>query len=225
MPLDALTAARLARDGEKASPVRHMCSGQHSVFLLLSRLKGWDPERYWLDDHPAQVAYREVVALSARRPRGCGRRSTAVASPPTFPARDRPGVCPAGDPSAVTSRSSLAPTTRVRDAIFATHQEMIRDPRPLDTSLMRRRPDGGCGGGGGPTCSPSSRPAGRHERRTANGGRQRRQRRPRGQRCPLQRPCDPGHGIALKIGDGDGYERGPGRRRSGPRQASFLNGG
>src|SRR5262249_50864377 len=53
MPLDALTAARLARDGEKASPVRHMCSGQHSVFLLLSRLKNWDPEAYWLDDHPA----------------------------------------------------------------------------------------------------------------------------------------------------------------------------
>jgi L-asparaginase II len=44
MPLDALTAARLARDGEKASPLRHMCSGQHSVFILLSRLKGWDPD-------------------------------------------------------------------------------------------------------------------------------------------------------------------------------------
>ena len=62
MPLDALTAARLARDGEKASPVRHMCSGQHSVFLLLSRLKGWDPEAYWLDGHPAQVAYQAVIA-------------------------------------------------------------------------------------------------------------------------------------------------------------------
>src|SRR6187551_1013287 len=60
MPLDALTAARLARDGEKPSPVRHMCSGQHSVFLLLSKLNGWDPADYWLDDHPAQVAYRAV---------------------------------------------------------------------------------------------------------------------------------------------------------------------
>ena len=35
MPLDALTAARLARDGEKAGPIRHMCSGQHAVSLLL----------------------------------------------------------------------------------------------------------------------------------------------------------------------------------------------
>ncbi|HYC06532.1 MAG TPA: asparaginase, partial [Candidatus Binatia bacterium] len=38
MPLDALTAARLARDGERPSPVRHMCSGQHSVFILLARM-------------------------------------------------------------------------------------------------------------------------------------------------------------------------------------------
>jgi L-asparaginase II len=36
MPLDALTAARLARDGEKPGPIRHMCSGQHAVSLLLS---------------------------------------------------------------------------------------------------------------------------------------------------------------------------------------------
>src|SRR5258705_5124173 len=39
MPLDSLTAARLARDGEKPGPIRHMCSGQHSVLILLSRLK------------------------------------------------------------------------------------------------------------------------------------------------------------------------------------------
>ena len=62
MPLDALTAARLARDGEKAGPIRHMCSGQHTVSLLLSRLKGWDPTDYWKPAHPSQIAYRAVVA-------------------------------------------------------------------------------------------------------------------------------------------------------------------
>src|SRR4029077_12221317 len=62
MPLDALTAARLARDGERPSDIRHMCSGQHSVFLLLCRLNSWSTDEYWLDQHPAQVAYREVVA-------------------------------------------------------------------------------------------------------------------------------------------------------------------
>ena len=39
MPLDALTSARLARDGERPGPIRHMCSGQHSVYLLLARLQ------------------------------------------------------------------------------------------------------------------------------------------------------------------------------------------
>ena len=46
MPLDELTAARLARDGEKAGPIRHMCSGQHTVSLLLSRLRGWRSEEH-----------------------------------------------------------------------------------------------------------------------------------------------------------------------------------
>ena len=63
-PLDALTAARLARDGEKAGPVRHMCSGQHTVSLLLSRLHGWDPTDYWKPSHPSQVAYRAAVATA-----------------------------------------------------------------------------------------------------------------------------------------------------------------
>ena len=61
-PLDELTAARLARDGEKAGPVRHMCSGQHTVSLLLSRLRGWDPTEYWRASHPSQIAYRAAVA-------------------------------------------------------------------------------------------------------------------------------------------------------------------
>ena len=77
MPLDALTATRLARDGEQPGPIRHMCSGQHSVFLLLSRLKGWDPAQYWTDGHPAQVAYRAAVA--PRRP-SCGPPSMAAGS-------------------------------------------------------------------------------------------------------------------------------------------------
>ena len=65
-PLDALTAARLARDGEKAGPVRHMCSGQHTVSLLLSRLHGWDATDYWKPNHPSQIAYRAAVAHGLR---------------------------------------------------------------------------------------------------------------------------------------------------------------
>ncbi|MEA2546493.1 MAG: hypothetical protein QOI09_1766, partial [Chloroflexota bacterium] len=147
MPLDALTAARLARDGEKPSPVRHMCSGQHSVFLLLSRLRGWDPEGYWLDGHPAQVAYRAVVARAFGTTPGklrtgidgCGVATYA------FPLREvarayallaDPAAAPERDP-----RSSLAPAlTLVRDAMLA-NPEMVAGTRDrLDTSVMKAAP-------------------------------------------------------------------------------------
>src|SRR4029450_8508317 len=107
-------ASRLGRDGEQPGPIRHMCSGQHSVFILLSRLRGWDPTNYWHDDHPAQVAYREVVArafgTTPDRLRtaidGCGVNTYA------FPLREvARAYALLADPSAVPpsdSRASLA---------------------------------------------------------------------------------------------------------------------
>src|SRR5437762_6637234 len=65
-PMDDLTAARLARDGERPGVVRHMCSGQHSVFLLMSKMAGWSPTNYWADDHPSQIALRNAVAAACR---------------------------------------------------------------------------------------------------------------------------------------------------------------
>lgn len=144
MPLDPLTAARLARDGEKPGPIRHMCSGQHAVSLLLSRLKGWDLDTYWQREHPSQVAYRSAVARAyATTPErlqtaidGCGVETYAfplrqVAQAYAFLAD--PSVLPARD-----QRRSLAPAlTIVRDAMIA-HPEMVagRHDR-LDTSLMK----------------------------------------------------------------------------------------
>ena len=147
MPLDALTAARLARDGEKASPVRHMCSGQHSVFLLLCRLRGWDTDGYWLEEHPAQVAYRAAVARAfGTTPAklrlgidGCGIPTYA------FPLREvarayaflaGPDAIPASD-----ARAGLAGAmTIIRDAMLA-HPELVAGSRDrLDTSLMKAVP-------------------------------------------------------------------------------------
>ena len=144
MPLDPLTAARLARDGEKPGPIRHMCSGQHAVSILLSKLKGWDPTDYWREDHPSQVAYRAAVARSfGTTPAslktaidGCGVMTYA------FPLRvvarayamlADPDAVPAGD-----SRRSVGPALRrVRDAMLA-NPEMIGGTRDrLDTSLMK----------------------------------------------------------------------------------------
>lgn len=195
MPLDALTATRLARDGEKASPVRHMCSGQHSVFLLLSRLKGWDPERYWLDEHPAQVAYRAVVARAFGTTPGRLRTSIDGCGVATyaFPLREiARAYALLADPTAVAdsdSRSAIAPSLiHVRDAMLA-NPEMVGGTRDrLDTSLMKAVPGRVVSKGGmealrGLAVLAGPRPGGSADGSGATG-------------------------IALKIEDGDGYERG-----------------
>lgn len=193
MPLDALTATRLARDGEKPGPIRHMCSGQHSVSILLSRLKGWDATDYWQEDHPSQVAYRAVVARAfATTPDrlrtaidGCGLLTYA------FPLREvarayaflaEPGAVRARDP-----RASLAPAlTLVRDAMMA-HPEMVGGTRDrLDTSLMKALPGRIVSKAGmealrGLAILAGPRTVGSSTRAT---------------------------GLAIKIEDGDGYDRG-----------------
>jgi L-asparaginase II len=193
MPLDSLTAARLARDGEKPGPIRHMCSGQHSVLILLSRLKGWDPEAYWREDHPAQIAYRDVVArafdIAPDRMKtaidGCGLLTYA------FPLRQvARAYALLADPSAVgakDSRASVAPAlTIVRDAMLA-NPEMIGGTRDrLDTSLMKALPDRIVSKSGmealrGLAILPGLRTTGSDTAAT---------------------------GMAIKIEDGDGYDRG-----------------
>jgi L-asparaginase II len=147
MPLDDLTATRLLRDGEQAGPIRHMCSGQHAVFLLLARLRGWDPEGYWLDDHPAQVVYRAAVARALGTAPEALRTAIDGCGLPTYavPLREvarayamlaEPAALAAKDP-----RRPLAPAlARIRDAMLA-HPELVGGTRDrLDTSLMKALP-------------------------------------------------------------------------------------
>ena len=147
VPLDKLTAARLARDGETPGEIRHMCSGQHAMFILLSRLRGWDPTDYWRPGHPSQVAYRDAVARSfgtePRRLRtgidDCGIETFA------FPLREvarayamlaDPASIPAGDP-----RAELAgPLQILRDAMVANPEMVGGSHDRFDTSLMKTLP-------------------------------------------------------------------------------------
>ena len=124
MPLDALTASRLARDGEKAGPVRHMCSGQHTVSILLSRLRGWDPTDYWKPGHPSQIAYRAAVAAVVRHAAGeppdRGRRlrhrdlrvPAAREIARAFAMLADPAAIPAKDPRAALAPSLSTSATR-----------------------------------------------------------------------------------------------------------------
>jgi len=141
-PLDALTAARLLRDGERPGPIRHQCSGQHASTILLARLKGWSLEDYWRDEHPAQAAVRWAVATAF-----------GVAPEHLVTSVDECGVLTyafslreiarayalLADPEAIMPRDARAEVARwllvVRDAMLA-NPEMVGGSRDrLDTSL------------------------------------------------------------------------------------------
>jgi L-asparaginase II len=209
-PLDALTAARLARDGERPGVIRHMCSGQHSVFLLMSKLAGWSMREYWADDHPTQIAFRDAVAKAFRASParlvtsidGCGISTFA------FPLREiawafaclaDPDSIPADDP-----RSKLAKHYRVIREAMIEHPEMVAGTHDrLDTSLMKALPGrllakGGAEALRGAGIAPGPRGAGVSSVAT---------------------------GMALKIEDGDGYERAaPAAFVESLRQAGVLEG-
>jgi L-asparaginase II len=210
-PLDALTAARLARDGEKAGPVRHMCSGQHTVSLLLSRLHGWDATDYWKPNHPSQIAYRAAVASAyGTTPAklhtaidGCGVETYAfrlreIAR--AYAMLAEPAAIPAGDP-----RSELAASlTKVRDAMLANPEMVAGRHDRIDTSLMKAAPGRLVAKGGmealrGVAILPGPR----------NGTNE----------------AGPS-GMAIKIEDGDGYDRGTWAVSvEALRQAGILDGG
>ncbi len=147
MPLDPLTAARLARDGERPSPIRHMCSGQHAASILLSRLRGWPVDTYWQADHPAQVEVRLALARCFGTLPDRLAAATDDCGLPTFAVELRglarayafladPAALPVSDP-----RAMVAPSLQVvRDAMLA-FPEMVGGTRDrLDTSLMKGLP-------------------------------------------------------------------------------------
>jgi L-asparaginase II len=210
-PLDALTAARLARDGEKAGPVRHMCSGQHTVSLLLSRLRGWDATDYWMPNHPSQIAYRAAVATAyGTTPAelrtaidGCGVETYA------FPLREiARAYAMLADPTSIRSddpRAELAASlVIVRDAMLANPEMIAGRHDRLDTSLMKAAPGRLVAKAGmealrGLAILPGTR-SGTNEAGPS--------------------------GMAIKIEDGDGYDRGTWAVSvEALRQAGVLDGG
>jgi L-asparaginase II len=195
MPLDKLTAARLARDGEAPGEIRHMCSGQHAAFILLSRLRGWDPQDYWHEDHPSQAAYRGAVARAfgtdAHRLRmaidACGVETFA------FPLREvARAYAMLAEPAAVPSsdaRSQLAThLTVVRDAMLANPEMVGGTHDRIDTSLMKALPGRIISKGGAEGLRGIGILAGaRHGTSVATAS-----------------------GLALTIEDGDGHDRASG---------------
>jgi L-asparaginase II len=146
-PVDALTSARLARDGEVPGPVRHGCSGFHAASILMSVHAGWPLEGYTDPKHPSQVAVKKTVA------RLFGRKVETLET-----GTDNCGVLTYGvtllelaraylmlaDPEGASvdgARSeSAAALLRVRDAMTGAPDMVGGTYDNLDTELMRRRP-------------------------------------------------------------------------------------
>jgi L-asparaginase II len=146
MPLDGLTAARLAREGETPGPIRHMCSGFHVASLILARHGGWTLSDYWRPEHPTQVAVRDAVAtIFGVRPSAlrsavdaCGLLTYAFSLADVA----RAFALLADPDSAIDpTRSAVARSMkRIRDAMVA-EPEMVGGTRDsTDTRLMRTRP-------------------------------------------------------------------------------------
>lgn len=189
-PLDSITAIRLTRDGERPGAIRHMCSGHHASFLLMSKYADWSLDDYWQPDHPSQVAFRGAIArVFGVRPDslrtavdGCGVQTF------TFPLVDvARAYALLADPAGVASdpaRRALAPTlTRIRDAMIAAPELVAGNRERLDTAVMKAAPGKLVAKSGmealrGVALLPGSRGSGR-----------------------------PAAGLALKIEDGDGAGR------------------
>ena len=117
------------------------------MFLLLSRLRGWDATDYWKPSHPSQVAYRDAVARVYGTPPaklqaaidGCGIETYAfrlreVAR--AYAMLADPAGIPSSDP-----RSELAGSlTTIRDAMMANPEMVAGRHDRIDTSLMKAAP-------------------------------------------------------------------------------------
>ncbi len=189
MPMDRVTAMRLARDGEAPGAIRHQCSGFHAASILLSRFSNWTLDDYDRPGHASQVAVRDVVARVFGV--GVGDLATAVddcgLGTYAFPLVDiARAFALLADPAAASDpvRAAMGPAmVRVRDAMMGAPEMVGGTEGSLDTLLMQHLKGkvvakGGAEGLRGIGILPGARGTGR-----------------------------PAAGIAVRIEDGDGFAR------------------
>jgi L-asparaginase II len=138
-PRNALTTARLARNGESPRPIHGNCSGKHASMLAVCVCAGWDPAGYRDPEGPMQKLIRRTVA------RLCGLETEMVRL-----AGDGCGVpvfaLPLGNLAFGFARLAagsaedfpedlLEAVRRVRDAM-RTHPFMVAGMGRFDTRLM-----------------------------------------------------------------------------------------
>lgn len=70
MPFSRSAAQELIRGGEKARPIHHNCSGKHAGMLITCKAMGWDPQGYFLPEHPLQKATLSMISEISGVPEG-----------------------------------------------------------------------------------------------------------------------------------------------------------
>jgi L-asparaginase II len=142
-PYDRETAARLIRDGEPPSSLRHNCSGKHAGMVLHAKAAGWPVETYWQPDHPIQQAALATVSTLSGIPADEIARGTDGCGVVTFGMPLR-GLALAfarlADPSQVADEPLSVALRRIRDAMMAHPELVAGERRMLDTQLMRAAP-------------------------------------------------------------------------------------
>ena len=194
-PLDALTAARLARDGEKAGPVRHMCSGQHTVCPA-----ALPAQRLGARPNTGSRATRRRSPIEAPSPGHTGRRPRKLVTAidgcgvDTYAFRLREvarAYAMLADPSAVPANDPRSRAGRVADDDSRRDARQPRDGRRAARPARHLADEG------------RARPARQQGR---DGGAPRRSAILAGPRTA--RTTAGASGVAIKIEDGDGYDRG-----------------
>ena len=146
-PADTLTAARLSRDGEAPSAIRHGCSGFHAASILMSAHAGWSIDDYAEPGHASQITVRDTVARLFGRHPGSLKTSPDNCGVLTYEvllvdlARAYLLLADPDGPVAGPDQASSAPALkRVRDAMMGAPDMVGGTHDNLDTELMRRRP-------------------------------------------------------------------------------------
>jgi L-asparaginase II len=140
-PYDRETAARLARDGEPPTELRHNCSGKHAGMALHAKAAGWSVDDYWRPEHPIQLACRDSVAALTDTPVARMATATDGCGVVTFGIGLRGlalGYARLADPRTVADSASAEALGRIRDAMIE-HPDLVGGTSGrLDTALMER---------------------------------------------------------------------------------------
>lgn len=138
-PMHALTAARLARSGEKPRSIHGNCSGKHAGMLAVCIYAGWDHLRYRDPEAPLQQLVRRTIAKLCGLEPGAVRLAGDGCGVPVF-------ALPLGNLALGFARLAaggaedfpedlLEAVRRVRDAMRA-HPFMVAGTGRFDTRVM-----------------------------------------------------------------------------------------